>query len=143
MDGDRGHRTAGHKGKHDPDRTHNRHGTEPTTVTPGGRRIPTVRPRVRTVATATDPEREVGLTSHATFADTDLLASTDVDASGGVAARNGRPLPECQDPALRSDLSEIAPRSSTAIGTSSSRARRRVSVSVRSFMPRSLVVGHS
>lgn len=71
---------AGPKGKHDPDRTHNRHGTEPTTVTLGGRRIPTVRPRVRTVATHETPEREVGLTSHATFADTDLLAD-------GIVAR--------------------------------------------------------
>jgi putative transposase len=62
---------AGIKGRHDADRTHNRHGTERGSVTLGGRRLPVVRPRVRTVG---DDAVEVGLASYQTFADTDLLA---------------------------------------------------------------------
>ena len=37
---------VGPKGRHDPDRTMNRHGAEPATVTLGGRRVPVRRPRV-------------------------------------------------------------------------------------------------
>jgi len=62
---------AGPKGRHAPDRTASRHGTERGSVTLGGRRLPVTRPRVRTVG---DDAREVGLTSYATFADSDLLA---------------------------------------------------------------------
>src|SRR5918996_6195884 len=40
---------AGPKGKHDPDRGATRHGTEPGSVTLGGRRLGVRRPRVRTV----------------------------------------------------------------------------------------------
>jgi hypothetical protein len=36
------------KGKHDPDRTANQHGTGTGSVTMGGRRVPVTRPRVRT-----------------------------------------------------------------------------------------------
>ena len=71
---------AGPKGRHDPERTVNRHGTEPGSVTLGGRRVPVRRPRVRTVATGDDPEREVALDSYAAFADSDLLAE-------GIVAR--------------------------------------------------------
>jgi putative transposase len=38
---------AGVKGRHDPGRTHTRHGTEQCSVTLGGRRLPVERPRVR------------------------------------------------------------------------------------------------
>ena len=62
---------AGPKGRHNPQRTHSRHGTEHGTVTLGGRRLPVGRPRVRTVGD--DPE-EATLASYATFADTDLLS---------------------------------------------------------------------
>jgi len=40
---------AGPKGKHDPDRTAVRHGTEKGSVTLGGRRVPVSRLRARTV----------------------------------------------------------------------------------------------
>jgi len=36
---------VGPKGRHDTDRTMNRHGTEPATVTLGGRRVPVPSPR--------------------------------------------------------------------------------------------------
>ena len=38
---------AGPKGRHDPDRTHVRHGTEAGSVVLGGRKVPVRRPRVR------------------------------------------------------------------------------------------------
>ena len=38
---------CGPKGRHDPDRTAVRHGTEAGSVTLGGRRVPVRRPRVR------------------------------------------------------------------------------------------------
>jgi putative transposase len=62
---------AGVKGRHNPERTHTRHGTEHGTVTLGGRRLPVTRPRVRTVG---DEPEEATLASYATFADTDLLS---------------------------------------------------------------------
>jgi hypothetical protein len=61
---------AGPKGRHNPQRSHTRHGTEHGTVTLGGRRLPVTRPRVRTVG---DEPAEATLASYATFADTDLL----------------------------------------------------------------------
>ncbi len=39
---------AGPKGRHDPDRSHVRHGTVAGTVTLGGRQVAITRPRVRT-----------------------------------------------------------------------------------------------
>jgi putative transposase len=62
---------AGVKGRHNPDRSHTRHGTEQGSVTLGGRRLPVTRPRVRTVG---DETGEATLASYATFADTDLLS---------------------------------------------------------------------
>lgn len=62
---------AGPKGRHNPDRSHTRHGTEHGTVTLGGRRLPVTRPRVRTVG---DEPEEATLASYATFANTDLLS---------------------------------------------------------------------
>ncbi|HEX9765952.1 MAG TPA: IS256 family transposase [Nitriliruptorales bacterium] len=62
---------AGVKGRHDPDRSHTRHGTEGGSVTLGGRRLPVTRPRVRTIG---DEPEEATLASYATFADTDLLS---------------------------------------------------------------------
>jgi putative transposase len=71
---------AGPKGRHDPDRTATRHGTEPGSVTLGGRRLAVHRPRVRTVAGDGQPTCEVPLASYAAFAATDLLAE-------GIVAR--------------------------------------------------------
>ena len=64
---------VGPKGRHDTDRTLNRHGAEPATVTLGGRRVPVRRPRVRTIADGDEPEREVPLESYTTLAATDQL----------------------------------------------------------------------
>lgn len=72
---------AGPKGRHDPDRTAVRHGTEAGSVTLGGRRVPVHRPRVRTIANGDGaPAREVALESYTTLAATDLLAE-------GIVAR--------------------------------------------------------
>src|SRR5215218_10445738 len=48
-------RLVGPKGRHNPDRTAVRHGSEPGSVTLGGRRVRVDRPRVRTA----DQTREV------------------------------------------------------------------------------------
>jgi hypothetical protein len=68
---------VGPKGKHDPARVAMRHGSQPGTVTLGGRRLGVRRPRVR--GTGTDAH-EVRLESYAAFASTDLLAE-------GIVAR--------------------------------------------------------
>ena len=66
---------AGPKGKHDPDRSAYRHGTERGKVSLGGRRVPVCRPRVRTAAGDGGLVHEVHLESYDTFARVDLLAS--------------------------------------------------------------------
>jgi transposase-like protein len=71
---------VGPKGRHDPDRSATRHGTEPGSVTLGGRRLPVRRPRVRSVARDGQPDREITLESYDTFASIDLLAE-------GIVAR--------------------------------------------------------
>jgi putative transposase len=71
---------AGPRGRHDPERSATRHGSESGTVTLGGRRVPVRRPRVRSVGGEDAPERELPLESYATFASTDLLAE-------GIVAR--------------------------------------------------------
>jgi putative transposase len=68
---------AGPKGKHDPARTAMRHGTQPGTVTLGGRRLGVRRPRVRTTG---EDAHEVPLESYSAFCSTDLLAQ-------GIVAR--------------------------------------------------------
>lgn len=60
---------AGPKGKHDPDRTAVRHGTEAGSVTLGGRQVPVRRPRVRTA----DRASEVPVSTYELFSSTDLL----------------------------------------------------------------------
>jgi transposase-like protein len=65
---------AGPKGRHDPNRAANRHGSEDGKVTLGGRRVPVRRPRVRTVADEAGTAHEVRLESYDTFASVDLLA---------------------------------------------------------------------
>jgi putative transposase len=60
---------AAPKGRHDPERTAVRHGTGRGSVTLGGRRVPVLRPRARTV-----DGHEVPLPSYAHFAAADLLS---------------------------------------------------------------------
>jgi putative transposase len=68
---------AGPRGKHSPTRAAMRHGTQPGTVTLGGRRLPVRRPRVRSVGAV---EHELALESYRAFTSTDLLAE-------GIVAR--------------------------------------------------------
>lgn len=60
---------AGEKGKHNPQRTAVRHGSEVGSVSLGGRRVPVQRPRVRTA----DRTAEVPVPTYELFASTDLL----------------------------------------------------------------------
>ena len=62
-------RLVGPKGRHNPQRTAVRHGSEPGQVTLGGRRVPVDRPRVRTA----DGTQEVPVPTWAAFASTELL----------------------------------------------------------------------
>jgi hypothetical protein len=74
---------VGPKGRHDPDRTATRYGTEPGSVMLGGRRVSVRRPRVRTVARDGQRDREIIHASYATFASIDLLAEGDRRAGAG------------------------------------------------------------
>jgi transposase-like protein len=60
---------CGPKGKHDPDRTAVRHGSERGLVTLGGRRVPIARPRMR----ATDGSGELPVASYELFTSTEVL----------------------------------------------------------------------
>lgn len=60
---------AGPKGRHDPDRTAVRHGTEAGSVVMGGRRVPVRRPRVR----AADGTGELPVEAYEAFTRSDLL----------------------------------------------------------------------
>ncbi len=60
---------CGPKGRHDPQRTAVRHGSEAGSVTLGGRRVPVRRPRVRTA----DNTAEVPVASYDVFSSSELL----------------------------------------------------------------------
>jgi transposase-like protein len=60
---------CGPRGRHDPDRTATRHGSEAGSVTLGGRRVPVSRPRVRAV----DGSGEVPVPAYQLFTSTELL----------------------------------------------------------------------
>ena len=60
---------VGPKGRHNPDRTAVRHGSEPGQVTLGGRRVRLRRPRVR----AADGTRELPVSTYQAFASTEVL----------------------------------------------------------------------
>jgi putative transposase len=62
-------RLVGPEGRHNPDRTAVRHGSEPGQVTLGGRRVRVRRPRVRTA----DGTQEVMVPTYQAFATTELL----------------------------------------------------------------------
>jgi putative transposase len=62
-------RLVGPKGRHNPDRTAVRHGSEPGQVTLGGRRVRVRRPRVRTA----DGTGELPVPAYQAFAATELL----------------------------------------------------------------------
>ena len=60
---------CGPKGKHDPNRSAVRHGTEKGSVTLGGRRVPVERPRMRAI----DGSGELPVPSYALFTSTEML----------------------------------------------------------------------
>ncbi|MGH9259220.1 MAG: IS256 family transposase [Acidimicrobiales bacterium] len=62
---------AGPKGRHDPNRSAVRHGTEDGSVVLGGRRVPVRRPRVRTA----DRSAEVTVPAYELFSSTDVVSS--------------------------------------------------------------------
>jgi transposase-like protein len=68
-------RLVGPKGRHLPERTAVRHGSEPGQVTLGGRRVRVRRPRVRTA----DGTGELPVPSYQAFAATDLLGQLAVE----------------------------------------------------------------
>ena len=108
---------AGPKGKHDPDRSAYRHGTEAGKVTLGGRRVPVVRPRVRTVADDENgQDHEVRLESYDTFAKVDLLAGHMVECL--MAGLSGRRYEAALEP-VGSEIEQ------TASGTKQSSVSRR------------------
>jgi transposase-like protein len=75
---------AGPKGRHDPDRSHVRHGSEAGSVTLGGRKVPMRRPRVRTAGDESEATLEVYEVAHAE----DLLAKHMVGAMlAGLSTR--------------------------------------------------------
>jgi transposase-like protein len=66
---------AGPRGRHDPNRTAVRHGSEDGPVVLGGRRVPVRRPRVRTA----DRTSEVAIPAYELFSSTDVLSSMVVE----------------------------------------------------------------
>ena len=75
---------CGPRGKHDPERTATRHGTERGSVALGGRRVPVTRPRVRAV----DGSGEVPVASYELFNSTELLGKMAMERMlGGLSTR--------------------------------------------------------
>jgi putative transposase len=76
---------CGPRGKHDPDRTATRHGTERGSVTLGGRRVPVDRPRVR----AADGTGELPVPAYDLFSSTELLGKMAMERMlAGVSTRH-------------------------------------------------------
>jgi putative transposase len=104
---------AGRKGRHDPERTATRHGSEAGSVTLGGRRLPVRRPRVRSVG---ETAVEVPLSSYAAFAGADLLAE-------GIVARMLAGISTRRYPVALEPVGEAVEQAATA--TSKSAVSRR------------------
>ncbi len=82
---------CGPKGRHDPDRSAYRHGSEQGSVTLGGRRVPVTKPRVR----ATDGGGELPLSSYRHFAGRDPLTAVVLERMlAGVSTRRYTRLQE-------------------------------------------------
>jgi len=103
---------AGPKGRHDPSRTHVRHGSEAGSVTLGGRKVPIRRPRVRTADDSAEAALEVYRVAHAT----DLLAEHMVGAM--LAGLSTRRYPAALEPVGAAVEAET-------LGTSKSSVSRR------------------
>ncbi len=103
---------AGPKGRHDPDRTHVRHGTEAGSVVLGGRKVPIRRPRVRGAGDESEAVLETYQVAHAE----DLLAKHMVGAIlAGLSTRRYGAALEPVGAAVEAD----------ATGTSKSSVSRR------------------
>jgi transposase-like protein len=75
---------CGPRGRHDPDRTATRHGSEAGSVTLGGRRVPVNRPRVRAV----DGSGELPVPTYDLFTSTELLGRMAMERMlAGVSTR--------------------------------------------------------
>ena len=84
-------RLVGAKGRHLPERSAVRHGSEPGQVTLGGRRVRVRRPRVRTA----DGTRELPVPTYQAFAATDLLDQLAVERTlAKLSTRRYRAGPE-------------------------------------------------
>ncbi len=82
---------CGPKGKHDPDRTAYRHGSDDGTVTLGGRRVGVTRPRMR----SKDEDQEVSVGTYEHFASRDQLSRVVLERMlAGVSTRRYRRLQE-------------------------------------------------
>ena len=82
---------CGPKGKHDPDRTAYRHGSDDGEVTLGGRRVPVARPRMR----SKDGEQEVAVQTYEHFAARDQLTAVVMERMlAGVSTRRYRRVQE-------------------------------------------------
>jgi putative transposase len=105
-------RMVGPKGRHNPDRTAVRHGTEPGQVTLGGRRVRVDRPRMRTA----DGTREVPVPTWTAFSAAELLDQLTVE----------RMLAKLSTRRYRAGLEPVGSRvEQTASGTSKSAVSRR------------------
>jgi putative transposase len=105
-------RLVGAKGRHIPERSAVRHGSEPGQVTLGGRRMRVRRPRVRTA----DGTREVAVPTYQAFAATDLLDQLAVE----------RMLAKLSTRRYQAGLEPVGTRvEQTATGTSRSAVSRR------------------
>ena len=104
---------CGPRGKHDPERTATRHGTEAGSVTLGGRRVPVRRPRVR----ATDGSGEVSVPAYELFSGTELLGRMAMERMlAGVSTRR---YPTALEPVGQSVAAESKSTSRSAVSRKS------------------------
>lgn len=100
---------CGPKGKHDPDRTAVRHGTERGSVTLGGRRVPVARPRVR----AADGSGEQPVPAYELFNSTELLGRMALERMlAGVSTRR---YPTTLEPVGRDTEASATAKSKSAV----------------------------
>jgi putative transposase len=105
-------RLVGPKGRHNPERTAVRHGSEAGRVTLGGRRVQVRRPRVR----AADGTRELAVPTYQAFAATDLLTGLALERMAAKPSARRYPV----------GLEPVGSRvQAAALGTSKSAVSRR------------------
>lgn len=111
-------RLCGPRGKHDPKRSANRHGSRPSSVVLGGRKVAARRPRARTTAGS-----EARLRTWELFASEDLLQERTVErcslASRPAATRRRSSRPASGAPRPRARRSRGASFAAPASGSAS------------------------